>query len=180
MSTLRNLLLATALVALAMPAAANAAGNDPVATAATSVMHTLHAPTDAANDTAQGIIDVAQGNVGQGAGEVRDGVGCLFVKAMNVGMTLGISLFDENAGTHDAYYRAHCIGHENDAGKTLAKLGVPAGPKIVAGITPRDIVGIAIDTGTGLAAFSGTSAPVARFTEPAAAAVGDTAAAVSR
>ena len=179
MRTFRNCLLATAL-AFALPAAANAAGNDPVAAAATSAMHTLHAPTDAANDVAQGGIDIAEGNVGTGAGEVRDGVGCLFIRAMNVGMTLGVSLFDESAGTHDAYYRAHCIGHENDAGKTLAKLGVPAGPKLVAGITPRDIAGIAIDTGTGLAAFSGTSAPVARFTEPAAAAVGDTATAASR
>ncbi len=175
MRTLKSCLLATALVALAIPAAANAAGNDPVATAATSVMHTLHSPTDAANDTAQGVIDVAEGNVGTGAGEVRDGVGCLVVKAINVGMTLGISLFDESAGTHDSYYRAHCIGHENDAGKTLAKLGVPAGPKLAGTVTLRDLAGIAIDTSMGLAAFSGTSAPVARFLEPSAAAVGDAA-----
>ena len=159
MRTLKSCLLATALVVFVIPAAANAAGSDPVATAATNVMHNLHEPVNAVNDLAQGKV-------------VRAG-GAVIRLLLNSTFGLG-GLLDVASKSTDSC--RDCVTyHENDAGKTLGFYGVPAGPKLAGTVTLRDLAGIAIDTSMGLAAFSGTSAPVARFLEPSAAAVGDAA-----
>lgn len=171
--------LAFAAPALAEDAGGGSGGGHPYI----PVVSALHAPTDAANDDAQGLIDVAKGDVGKGAGEIRDGTGCLLMRVLFVPLTLGVSLFvDPGEISHDKYMREKCRGRENDAGKTLAKLGVPAGPKVIGNASARDLAGAAIDTaavpaiGIPAGVFNGTAVGTsAGFAFGGGAAIGDVA-----